>query len=385
MLPVVAKPRILRYGGFSGSGDFYHNLDKRTAQKAPYNLPTAYTADRRYVQKQLLTGGYSSQPAEGEANSTVYYNDATLLAHANNRARSKLMSNLHDEAMWFVNFYERKQALSIFTTKALQLAAFAKWIRRGNVYKAEEALGIRSEANRLRALREAGFTFDPRSGRRVPKLPPKNRERWRGPKAISNEWLQYHFGLEPLCKDLYSTFDAFTDLPPIGRVYGSAGARTLVKTRTTYSSTVHRDNVIDVSYRSRTGCNVQIPDRDAYLANRMGLVNPLVWVYELTPWSFVWDWFHSLGDYINSMNDLYGVRVSNPWSSYTQLQNTRYTRVQTVPPYSGYDIVRTDRYFSRSTSLLSVKLAFKPFKGLSVVRAVTAISLLVQQLPSRGR
>lgn len=385
MLPVVAKPRILLTGASAGTGDFYTNTDKRTAQKAPYNVPTAYTADRRYIQKQTLRGGYSTQPSEGEANNNVYYSDATLLAFANNRARAKLMSNLHDEAMWFVNVYERKQALSIFTTKALQIANFAKWLRRGNIYQAEKALDVRADANRLRALREAGFQRDPRTGRKVPKLPPANQRRWTRSKSLANEWLQYHFGLEPLVNDLKATFDAFTDLPPLGRVYGSGSAKTSIKARQVLSATVYKDTEIEVMYRYRTGCNVQIPDRGAYLANRMGLVNPLAWVYELTPWSFVWDWFHSLGDYINSWNDLYGVRVSNPWSSYTQLQSTRFSRVQTVAPYSGYDIMRTDRYFSRSTDLLSVKLAFKPFKRVSVVRAVTAISLLVQQLPSRGK
>jgi hypothetical protein len=128
------------------------------------------------------------------------------------------------------------------------------------------------------------------------------------------------------------------------------------------------------------GGRVRLSNSDALLANQMGFVNPLSVAWEVVPWSFLVDWVVNVGDVINSLTDLVGLELEDVYITRFQLHKRQiYAKYYTGPSWTG-------RYESCSVGRGSVgvlpgpKLVFNPPERLSLSRAATAISLLLQRL-----
>lgn len=324
-------------------------------QKKPYNLVLPYSFHHMEIvsiwdvnQPKL----YNSAPSSDDQN----------YADAYNKAYAKFKDQIGDTSTWGVNLFEAKQSIGMIVKRATQLR---KFVRKLNHFDFPGA------------ARDLQMDFVPKGVRK-------------SSKAFANNWLEYHFGWEPLVKDIGGAVDTLQKPFPKRKVTGTGkgdilGVSTFVNdygpsegkitgtTRTTGSTGVRLQAVASVS------------NPNLYLANQLGFTNPLSIAWELVPFSFVADWFVNVGDVLSSMTDFVGVSFENASTTTRSSMERTYSKIRSGAhdyPNGIMDAYSARSFFiSRSTGLgAGPILSVKPFKGLSLVRGATAISLLVQSM-----
>jgi hypothetical protein len=249
-----------------------------------------------------------------------------------------------------VNLAERRQAMDMMSRRILQLYQVAKAIRRGHLDTAWEFLGLPTSDPRVKGWRRKSRSF-------------------------GSTWLEYHFGWEPLVKDVYTACEI------LSREFSNKP--TAVASLSSDSWSVPADtNGVSKSYDRRTvtrmSALVRVSNPNLALASQMGVTNPAVLAWEVVPFSFVVDWFVNVGDFLQSFTDFAGFSIENPQrTQYTVVKERRKMR----PPgaFGNADLTyvtcnRTLGPFPGPT------LRVRPLKRLSPARGLTAISLLLQQL-----
>jgi len=372
-LPIIAQPSRIRTNNFDGCGSFLEQ-SVRTKQSKPYNTPAQYTMNRVYTTSAKLFGQTLSH--SGMANANAYKGDylcdpvggmsctVTEIDQAINSARSKLVDSMNEQALWAVNYAQRRMAIDMMYSRVQQLLLFSRRLRRGDFNGAAHALGVRPDAGIQRR-----YKFDAR----------------KDAKDYGNAWLEYHFGWEPLIKDIGNTIDILQQPVP-GGVVSVKGRKIEIEERffQTINNSFKEYQIRELkgSVRAKAGVEFYVTDSDAYLANRMGFVSPLGVVWELIPYSFVIDWFTNVGDFLNQWSDFVGLTLRNPWYGYTMhIGSSRYEYHYTTGGIlHGQEVLQTGLYSRRMLGMPGVTLNMRPPKRLSVVRAATAISLLVKFL-----
>lgn len=374
MNPIVAQPNKILYNNLYAKGSYYFIIKNRTKQAKPYNLPTAYSSQRcrtteAWVKNASVHSGFNATTGEGaympgpSPDELLGY--STAATWAVNTAREALVGQLNEEAMLAVNYFERAQSISMMSSRLLQLTRFARWLRRGNVIRAAQEL----QAAVPDSLKKV-------SKRRILK-------------KFGDTWLEFHFGWEPLVKDIYNVCDLLSSpmYPKHVTVRGrnqqlfgetksiNCGSRILGFTEGRFQGKV----------KGKAGMQMSISNPNLYLANRLGLVNPASVAWELIPYSFVVDWFSNVGQFLSEYSDFLGVNVSNAWYGTTCMATGSYYSggfwyCDENQPYMQTFYTKEGLYSYRYLGLPSVKLGIKPFKRVSAVRAATAISLLLQHL-----
>lgn len=372
-LPITNQPSRTRTNNYDGCGSFFEH-SVRTKQAKPYDTPAPYTMNRVYTTSAKLFGRTVSHG--GMANAGAVKGDylcdphggmsctKNSIADAVNSARSKLLDSMNEQALWAVNYAQRRMAVDMIYSRVTQLHLFSRRLRRGDFNGAAHALGLRADAGIQRR-----YKFDAR----------------RDSKNYANAWLEYHFGWEPLIKDIGNSVDILQQPVP-GGIVSVKGRKIEIDERlfqainSSFKEYALRE--LKGYVRAKAGAEFYVKDSDAYLANRMGFVSPLGVVWELIPYSFVVDWFSTVGDFLNQWTDFVGLEVRNPWYGYTMhIGSSRYEYHYTTGGIlHGQEVLQTGLYSRRILGIPGVTLKMRPPKRLSVVRAATAISLLVKFL-----
>lgn len=277
---------------------------------------------------------------------------------AYNNAYKKFVDKLGDQSQWGVNLAEQESALSMIVKRATQLRNFTKKLRRGDLRGAGRELGIAK----------------PTSTRKTAK-------------NFSNLWLEYHFGWEPLVKDIGAAVETLQSPYPLCIIRGKGSHQfNFSETNRSYvlgygfADQEVQTTTLDIRTHVLIQAWVRVDNPNLYLANQLGFVNPLSIAWELVPYSFVVDWFGNVGQVLASFTDFAGVSFVDPfWTSY-QVGNRAYQA--SFGPTSSYSATKaTGAYVRRHIGVPpGPTLALKPFKGLSVSRGATAISLLLKTL-----
>lgn len=363
--------------GVDGTGST-HRRKIGSCQPKPYVRPLPYTFKFIRTTKATMTGVFSTFGEMANAdfdkgvilpspnllvNDTAY--TGNLVTQCINKALDKFYDQLDEQAMLAVNYAERKQASAMMAARLFQLARFGRALRKFDLVTAAKSLGL-----------------DPNSG--IPTVYRKGQKPrgWSNAKArskiVANAWLEFHFGWEPVVKDIFHAIQVL-QAPMTGKTFWVDATLPIkfswrLKTGAT-SYLREAEGFVNV----KVGSTLAVTDSNAYMANRLGLTNPAAWAWELIPFSFVVDWFATVGNFINQWTDLDGVRLIDPWYATTCNISRAYYAVRYSS--SAIDIWSTGFYFQRALGLPRYKIAFRPMKRLSVVRAATAIALLVQFLP----
>lgn len=296
------------------------------------------------------TGSYSSKYInKGALNDGAAYEaqDYRTEPETYNKCYARFIDKFSTASQQAVNFAERESAMKMVATRASQMLKSYRALKKGRLGDAAAALGI--------------------SGSKRPK------NRWSRPKDASNLWLELHFGWVPMCQDIKAAIDLYTkDLPdfPI-----KASARRVTSTVSPVKVDQWAENGVRV-YRCRMGADIRVTNPNSYYANQLGLLNPFSVAYELIPFSFVVDWFTSVGQVINSLSDFAGVEMVN---SYTTESYTGQVTIQMLNSGGSTDLITTHGIRVRRTlGIRRPALIVKTFEGLSLVRGATAIALLLQ-------
>lgn len=209
-------------------------------------------------------------------------------------------------------------------------------------------------------------------------------------KRIAAGWLEYWMGLAPLVGDISNAVKQL-DLPgPTSRL------------RVSWSQMYEHDDgqsfngpfpwyysSMKYSRRSRYGCTaqVQVVNANLYLARNMGLTNPLEWAWELTPWSWLVNWFVNVDQVLSQHSVLHGLRVDNIAGTLKSeingaCRNTYWSWNGSawIPLIDNQGFSGTAFFRRRFEGLPTPELVLDIPTRLSLTRAATAISLLVQQL-----
>lgn len=200
-------------------------------------------------------------------------------------ARNKLKSSNVDLG---IAFAERRQTTKLVGDTATRIAKSFTNLKRGNVRRAMQDLGI---SNKKREPRGSNIT---------------------------NQWLQMQYGVKPLLSDVYGSCDSLAKRNRDDwRVTAKATRSTTVEKSgegSTYSVGWHRRE-----FKGRKSVFVRI---DATPANELlislaslGVLNPLAVAWERTYLSFVVDWFLPIGNWLDSLDATLGYTIRGSSSS----------------------------------------------------------------------
>jgi hypothetical protein len=127
-------------------------------------------------------------------------------------------------------------------------------------------------------------------------------------KDRASDFLEGEFGWKPLIEDIQAGFNALAQSPNDRWVSASAKGAFLwsedVKRPTEYTD---RRVVEKGDFLVTMGCKCTFDSPNAFLANRLGLLNLPGVAWDLIPWSFVVNMFTNAGQMVNSITDFVGV------------------------------------------------------------------------------
>jgi hypothetical protein len=279
-----------------------------------------------------------------------------LIDSASNSARERFVSGIQTRANLAVDLAEYHQSTEMITAALQRMVGVVRAVR-----KKDFGLLLRS--------------VDPR-GRKA--LLKRRRPTWK--KAFADNFLEAHFGWQPLMADIHDAAHIMSK--PLNQSH----QQTHSSERFSYEnlSGDHAPDFYDSYGRGlitvKVGGYVQCTNPALHLASQFGLTNPLALGYELIPFSFVLDWFSSVGQFISSIDEFAGLELVRPYTVYFfQQTGENYGHGPEWDPPSQ-SATWSNVSFSRGPGIPSVKLALKPLKMPSLTRALTAASLLIQQL-----
>lgn len=337
-------------------------------QTPPHDLVLPYA---RVIRELILIK--NDEIDVGDANNLAHAPSDLLdpaIVRAVNRSYEKLRGEVSN-AQAGVNIVEYRQARDMFATRGKQLLAAVYLLSRGKF------------ASAGRALRCTFYDGRP---------PRRNRQKWvlgddakKTNKALSNLWLEWHFGLSPLIKDCQEAMKVLTDPIPKTVIKGSSEefVRYLRTMEDPANPGTFRADYGVTRVRFRQGMNIAITNPNLGLAGQLGLVNPASLAWEIIPFSFVADWFVNVGDWLQGFSDFAGMNMDSPYHT-SHLWSYSNHDERLVP--FGAGVVYTGwRYgkalnMTRELGLSSPILSFRPLKLPSMSRVATSWSLITQQI-----
>lgn len=240
---------------------------------------------------------------------------------------------------------EGGKALEMIANSALRIRLFLRAIRRGDIKKAAESLGVN----------------------------PKRHARNHGHSA-SNVLLEFQYGWRPLLNDAYNAVAAIETL-----------STPQFNARFKARKTVRTDNPKDFNgFTADENFNlwryqvIALVRRDMSGASSLGLTNPASVAWELLPFSFLADWFIPIGPYLEAVHAAmvteatYVITEHSSQTAKGATSNDGLWEIAGVPYYKSGSLVRT------VSSTVDIPLpVFKPLKkALSLERSLNALALL---------
>lgn len=376
--PVITKPllEINRTGKQMGSPSnapvndnlvWDKLLRQSSKQRPPYNLILPFSYERRtvkgftpYYQRPIMGAPLNQITcSDGPSVPSVQLN-FTNAVYA--KAYAKFQNAVYSAAEVGLNLAERKQALGMMADRLFKIAAFAILLKKGRFLEASEFLGIKVNQKKLKKKKTL--------------------------KNFGDNFLEYHFGWSPLIDDIQTAAAILS---------GSNQHSRSVRVRAGGSDTIPRSRVkIPNQYpawkeTSATGsvscemsATVTVVDDNALLFEQLGLNNPFKFVYELTPFSFVANWFFTIEEFLGSFTSFAGLSLTDQRVT-TVTRTVVSIQQQYEWPYSyggtfGYFGTIEKFKVTRQASINAPKLVLRSPWRLSTSRGLTAASLLAQQL-----
>lgn len=363
VLPVVARNRVT--DKYSGSTLVRRHVQVGWAQARPIDRVMPYNGTLMEASRFLGTLNIGDASTLSHPPPQAY---ASAMTAGWNRSYSKLVEGLGGAELG-TNIVEYRQARDMIGTRGREALGLLYLLLRGKFATAGRAFGC--------------SFFEGRP-------PKKGRSKWILPDyakksniSLSNLYLQWHFGVDPLVKDVQGAAAVLTDQFPSKRLSGSSQEylQHLVYADDPANPGTYSEDRWDMRVRTRQGCVVHITNPNLALANQLGLLNPAALAWEIVPFSFVADWFVNVGDWLQGFSDFAGMTLDSVWSTshlWSWHARTRAASGAYGTIYGQYITV------ARTTNLVGPSLSFKPLKLPSMTRVATIWSL-VSQLVQRHR
>jgi hypothetical protein len=330
----------------------YYRIDGRR-QKKPFDLQLYYDAMRGYTWCSnwygIVTPSDLNAQLIPQKKWTQWRYDACIT-----QAYERLKGKIYSQASLGVDFVEYRQSLNMIEHSVGTLAKFTRQVRKLNFLGAARTLRMKYMPKGVSARRS-----------------------W------SNNWLEYHFGWEPLIRDIYDSIEVLNN--PLKNFTVQKGRSFDYWHIVENSGTLpYRKDTFDCYLKVQQGAQVEaITNRGLHSLDQFGLANPAVLLWEIIPFSFVVDWFANVGNVLASFSDFAGMTLTRTYKTlvYNCVVNGTGTgdhlyHYPPAPPDNGWHAHGT--WMRRETGLGFPTFGVKPLRLPSSVRAVTAVALLNQ-------
>lgn len=362
----------------------YDIKTSRTKQDKPYLIATNYKRVRQTC--GLGTGPYASFSCRSVPHFLSNADLSRRRTFAHNKAYDRFVSKLGDTSSFGATVTaERREAFGMITMFAVQI------LRAGLCAKRGDFLGVLHNLGFNPPLKQVKRVYPRKRGRR--KRVVVTQEVYAMPdrrmviKRAASSWLLWSYGVQPLLSDIQNATEVFVRDYPSTKVHASATERYNVSE--TFGSTGVQSQYTRTStsgsLRVSINSDVKITNYDVYLATQLGLTNPVQWLNEAVPFSFVIDWFSNWSSVINALSDFGGLTLSNSCHSTKGNHEVEYNQYVNEPPvkhigsFSGESTV-----FVRQIGMRYPSLVFR-YERFQWQRALNAISLLVGFLPKSSQ
>lgn len=377
-----------------------------TMHDKEYLLPINYYLDSKILRTQKLgrevstrrdTGVVVSDQSIGYANPwdlTARHNELSgFIAESEtsdvmleNEAAVKALQKLADAKINLaVSAAEARKTIDLVLGKANQIYEAMRAVRRGNIGVALEYLQISTHSHKFSRSKLSRFSKGTRT-RSKAGYTTSTSIHW------EKQWLELRYGWMPLLMDIQGAAEAITDRIHGGRLpwcqaigtsksegrYASSGS-------STYSAGSHWTEAGNSVKTFKVKIVAEISNPHLNQAQQLGLTNPALVAWELVPFSFVFDWFVSVGDYLTAVTALQGVIVRRAFVSRIREVHTEYIShahpyLTSVNSVSGYDFSfkSAGRSYERKPYVVNPLFLFPPVNRdpLNFKRLVTGLALL---------
>lgn len=402
MIPVIGPvTKTVLSGGTSNSRAIVRSTYK---QKKPYDLLLPYRLTDKRVHTYLVGtpplawqfGGSQLSPLDRDTDGDIYYGViAGAETDAVNDAMKRFSKGLGDKAALGVALAQRQQSVSMIGKRAKQLFYLARALKGFKLGEAAKVLGLSPSLaeKRHRSWVRSG-KGGPYSSTGVNIWDPtfkKNMNRRDRARSFANLWLEFSFGWMPSIDDVRSAVKVISNGP---------AKPTSLKTRGQSSFNFKNEGIVyDPAYRyvnssvhkgkvfCVVGGTVTVTNEDLSLVSKLGLTSLGAIIYEVTPFSFIANYFVNIEEWLSQFSQYEGVTVSQAWYTIrwednlavTTYRNARDGQEQIGPSVltKGYSMTGIDvkRFIG---SLPVTRLAVRPVYHNGIKRALNNVALLTQ-------
>lgn len=208
-------------------------------------------------------------------------------------------------------------------------------------------------------------------------------------KLASDTWLQWQYGVKPLMGTIYDLADRQIELTCTSKEY-IARASSRAASAGSYESVSRRPGILTQDARSRVHLKVRfaVSNAERFALSTYTSINPLSIMWELTPYSFVADWFIDVGGYLRMAETALfcGLQCQGGTLTRTTLQQSHTKTVGYVPPYNEvyYDCEAMTQVKTLNRTLLAASMPMPQLPSFDVAlgsqRLLSAAALLRQIL-----
>lgn len=198
-----------------------------------------------------------------------------------------------------------------------------------------------------------------------------------GRKKLSGAWLNYVYGIKPLCQDLHAI--ACSEIKLLQRIKGR---------QVNWWEYKHADPTVHGAGTYRATYNYAVSLKDPLYATLAGagLTNPALIAWELTPFSFMADWLLPVGPYLEMLSSTSGLEKHS--GSFTETEIISAYKTSSMLGSSAYHRINRYKLKRRTTTtfpdppLPSFKNPFSPVHALNFL---TIIHQFVKEPARRAR
>lgn len=213
--------------------------------------------------------------------------------------------------------------------------------------------------------------------------------------TVHKTWLEYKYGWMPLLMDVKNAAEFLAQQHVAKPIYltglGTASSQAsyfqqlsrVHGWRSFSRASITRQSV--ATREVRVKIYARVVNSQATQLQQLGLTNPALVAWELVPFSFVFDWFISVGDYLQAVTALHGLTVEKAmtssmteWSASEQIAEASY--VDSFVDYSAFttNLKAKKRDYTRGSFTVSL-LDLSPVRNrdpFSFSKLVTGMALL---------
>lgn len=314
---------------------------RRYRQKRPYNLQLNYyvqTGRARSFAFANQSYSLARQPFNTGPQGSYWLDN--LVPQAQAAAYSKFIGAISDRASMGENLGQLGSSVRLIADKAriikdavtrlrkFDVSAFAEWMDRGFVK--------------------------------------------RNSRFAAQTTLEINFAIAPAINDIFAAVEILQNPIKSPMVRGRATIPFRASVTSTSPST--RTWAMEGKVSAEYGARVAISNPNLYLANTLGLINPLQIAWQLLPGSFLVDWLIPVEQFLGMATDMLGLTVESSYTTY--FARGAYSERWTAP--AGWTGAVDFAEVERKPGIVLPSLRFRPLKTPSWKRTANAVSLAIQ-------